>query len=152
MTGSNVNSYVAKFEDLCRLAEYTVGSEETVYLFMQGLTKQIQKEVLRPPILTTYYDTKQRAIDAARSVQLIEALAKNKTRGNNPSFQRFRTQFGGNRPFNPFFQPNQQQQNNQAFRGNPRPQYNSSNAPRWMANQPVPMDLSCSRAPVNRNW
>ena len=103
MIGSNVDSYVAKFEDLCRLAEYTVGSEETVYLFMQGLTEQIQKEVLRPPIPTTYYDTKQRAIDAARSVQLIEALAKNKTRGNNPSFQRFRTQFGGNRPFNPFF-------------------------------------------------
>ena len=45
--------------------EYTVGSEETVYLFMQGLTEQIQKEVLRPPIPTTYYDTKQRAIDAA---------------------------------------------------------------------------------------
>ena len=99
--------------------EYTVGSEETVYLFMQGLTEQIQKEVLRPPIPTTYYDTKQRAIDAARSIQLIEALAKNKMRGNNPLFQWFRTQFGGNRPFNPFFQPNQQPQNNQAFRGNP---------------------------------
>ena len=58
MTGSNVDSYVAKFEDLCRLAGYTVGNEETVYLFMQGLTEQIQKEVLRPPIPTTYYDTK----------------------------------------------------------------------------------------------
>ena len=46
---------------------------------MQGLTEQIQKEVLHPPILTTYYDIKQQAIDAARSVQLIEALAKNKT-------------------------------------------------------------------------
>ena len=98
---------------------YTVGSEETVYLFMQGLTEQIQKEVLRPPIPTTYYDTKQRAIDAAQSVQLIEALAKNKTQGNNPSFQRFRAQFGGNRPFNPFFRPNQQQQPNQPPRGNP---------------------------------
>ena len=65
MTGSNVNSYVTKFEDLCRLAGYTVGSEETVYLFMQGLTEQIQKEVLRPLIPTTYYDTKQQAIDAA---------------------------------------------------------------------------------------
>ena len=119
---------------------------------MQGLTEQIQKEVLCPLILTTYYDTKQRAIDAAQSVQLIEALAKNKTRGNNPSFQQFRAQFGGNRPFNPFFRPNQQQQPNQPPRGDPRPQYNSSNAPRWMANQPVPMDLSRSRAPVNRNW
>ena len=46
MTGSNVDSYVAKFEDLCHLAGYTIESEETVYLFMQGLTEQIQKEVL----------------------------------------------------------------------------------------------------------
>ncbi len=30
------------------------------------------------------------------------------------------------------------------------PQYNSTNAPRWMNNTPVPMDLSRGRAPFNR--
>ena len=59
---------------------------------------------------------------------------------------------GTKRGVNLFFRPNQQQQNTQLPRGNPQPQYNSSNAPRWMANQPIPMDLSHSRAPVNRNW
>src|SRR6266851_6766237 len=29
------------------------------------------------------------------------------------------------------------------------PQYNSTNAPRWMNNVPVPMDLSRGRAPFN---
>jgi len=34
---------------------------------------------------------------------------------------------------------------------NRRPQFNSTNAPRWMANQPVPMDLDCACA-SSRNW
>jgi len=32
---------------------------------------------------------------------------------------------------------------------NSNPQYNSSNAPQWMQNMAVPMDLSCTRAPTH---
>jgi len=35
--------------------------------------------------------------------------------------------------------------------GQGRPQFNSTNTPRWMANQPVPMDLNRACA-SNRNW
>jgi len=35
--------------------------------------------------------------------------------------------------------------------GQGRPQFNSTNTPRWMANQSVPMDLDCAHA-SNRNW
>ena len=68
----------------------------------------------------------------------------------------------GNQPRQGFFNSNQEGQGNlfgqqcgPGFHlqgeGQARPQYNSTNTPRWMANQPVPMDLdrACTQ---NRNW
>src|SRR6266851_4769584 len=53
--------------------------------------------------------------------------------------------FGSNPAFRPSYRP-------PAPSGPPLqiPQYNSTNAPRWMNNTPVPMDLSRNQAPFNR--
>ena len=37
MVDRDIDTYSANFEDLCQLARYTVGNEETVYTYIQGL-------------------------------------------------------------------------------------------------------------------
>ena len=61
--------------------------------------------------------------------------------------------FGGNRNFGTFA-PQQQhpQWNNTRPQGQSSPQYNSSNAPRWMNNTPVPMNINRNRAPTRGNY
>ena len=121
------------------MAGYTVGNEETVNLFLKGFDNapDVLNLILSPPLVTTYYEIKERAISATRSRQLVNAIKK-RTFGN----------FGGFRPpqNRPFFQ-----RNNPA--PPPRPQYNSSNAPRTWNNVAVPMDTSArSRAPNRGRW
>ncbi len=95
--------------------------------------------ILAPPILTTYYELKDRAINVTKSQQLINVIQRNTPGG----FNNFRP------PTNrPFFQRGSQppwDQNQYTQR-----QYNSTNAPCWLNNTLVPMDTSAQfRAPPN---
>jgi Zinc knuckle len=122
----DIDQYISTFETLARKAQYTIGSRESMNLFLKGFSNAqdiVERVIDKSP--TDYYDLKNKAIMVVKNRQLLRAMR------NTP---------------NPFFQRPQQ--------GPPRPQrtsYNSSNAPPWMNNHAVPMDLSRGRAPNNRN-
>ena len=119
-------------------------------MFIDGLDPRILGEVLCAPIPDTYQEIKQRAVDVTKVSLLVEAIHARRNQGN-PQFtnqRNFQNTFGQNRPQHPFFQRNLAQPAN-----NPnRPQYNSTNAPRWMNNIPVPMDIGRSQRGQNQNW
>jgi hypothetical protein len=145
-----VDEYISKFEGLACLAGYTQRSTESTHYFLKGLTRSILEEVMRGNAPTTYAAIKQKAIDCTRSQQLLNSLLNRRTGtgfqgGAFGQFQRQQQQR------QPFFHPNNFNnrgggQTNTA----PRPQYNSSNAPRSYNNIPVPIaiDLDRTRAPT----
>ena len=136
-----IDQYIADFEDLVNLSRYTVGNDKTINLFLKGFknTRDVLGGILSPPILVMYYAIKVRAISITKSRQLINAIQRNAPGG-----------FGAFRPMQNYPPPR---------RGNypPRPQnqyaqrqYNSTNAPPWLNNTPMPMDTSAkTRAPPN---
>ncbi len=135
----DIDQYITDFKDLANLSGYPVGNDETINLFLKGFehARDLLHRILAPPLLTTYYDLKTRAINVTKSRQLINLIQRNSPGG----FNNFRPQLN-----KPFFQ-----------RGNLLPQnqygqwqYNSTNAPRWLNNTPVPVDTSARfRAPPN---
>ena len=146
----DIDQYISSFEELARQAGYTQGDDATTHYFVKGLAPSVLIDVYKPPVPQTYAEIKQRAIDSTRSRMLIDdILGKRRVpgRGPPPPPRPFGRPPGQNRPFF--------SQNNTPPRGPPTaPQYNSTNAPRWMNNTPVPMDLSRARAPTwrgNRN-
>jgi hypothetical protein len=138
----HIDQYVARFEDLARLAGYTVGNSETINIFLRGLDPDVLRTVLLSENVDTYDQIRQHAISATRSKQLIVAIQGRGAQSNNNAFQHFQ---GQRRPYRPFFQHGNQGNPQQQQR---RPHYNSTNAPHWMNNTPVPMDLSRARAPT----
>src|SRR6267142_871058 len=52
-----INQYIARFEDLARLAGYTVGNEETINFFLKGLSQSVLEDVMKPLFATTYNET-----------------------------------------------------------------------------------------------
>jgi hypothetical protein len=62
-----IDEYIAKFEDLCRKAGYTVGSSEVTYQFLKGLPKHILEDVVKGPQTGDFIELKQRAIQVTRS-------------------------------------------------------------------------------------
>ena len=65
----DIDQYIADFEDLANLSGYTVGNDETINLFLKGFenTCDLLYGILAPPILTTYYELKDRAINVTKS-------------------------------------------------------------------------------------
>jgi hypothetical protein len=138
----HIDQYVACFEDLARLAGYTVGNSETINIFLRGLDPDVLKTILSSENVDTYDQIRQCAISATRSKQLIAAIQGRGAQSNNNAFQHFQ---GQRHPYRPFFQRGNQGNPQQQQR---RPHYNSTNAPCWMNNTPVPMDLSRACAPT----
>ena len=128
---------MAKFKDLTTLAGYTIRSAETINLFLKGLTlaPDVFDKVMDYPTPNNYHELRDKAISVVKARQLVNALKKTTALMGRFVPQPFRPQ---NRPPAPSGPP-------------PHfPQYNSTNAPRWMNNTPVPMDLSRGRALFNR--
>jgi len=144
-----IDQYISSFEELARTAGYTQGDEATTHYFIKGLSPSVMIDVLKPPMPLTYANIKQCAIDSTCSRMLIDDIlgkcrsGQGRGRGQPPRFGSFgRDQ----QQYRPFFQ---QQRQSQAPPQRQQ-QYNSTNAPRWMNNTPVPMDLSRTRAPTWR--
>jgi len=78
-----IDDYIARFEDLSRIAGYDANSGAVFQLFTKGLPDDILKEVLTSPTPTTYIDLKDKAISATRSKVLINNIlrARNPNRG-----------------------------------------------------------------------
>jgi hypothetical protein len=71
-----IDTYIAKFEELARQARYTAGNAETVHTFIKGLTPSVMEEVLKPPLVQGYHAMKQKAIECTRSKVLLENILK----------------------------------------------------------------------------
>jgi|SRR6267142_2574304 len=112
-----------------------------INFFLKGLSQSVLEDVMKPLFATTYNDIKDRAIQTTKAKQLIEGIH---ARHNYPSTQTFQNTFGTQQQWPHFFNRRNQYQQRQTA---PTPQYNSSNTPRSMNNQPVPMDISRSRFP-----
>ena len=170
MRWPDIAQYIADFEKFARQAGYTQGNAETTDLFLKGLPARVLTDVLKPPYAVGYNATKQKALEATQALVLLDAIvsaqrpqtaaSSNRSGGNAPSYASPSTQ--GNAPYRPFFSQNyggggnykENNWNNNQQRGGQQQQpqqrqYNSTNAPRWMNNQPVPMDVDRARAP---NW
>src|SRR6266850_879610 len=161
-----IDEYISKFEDLCRKSNYMTGNSEVTYMFLKGLPKSLLEDVLKAPQAVDYPALKERAIQATRTQQLLQNILRQRPQANQTgqTYRPFIPHGGfrggafGNFPRNNNYQrggfqnsyrpsgftDNRSNQTNQ-----PRPQYNSTNAPRSMNNVPVPMDLDRTR--FNRN-
>ena len=142
-----IDEYIAKFEDLCRKAGYTVGSSEVTYQFLKGLPKHILEDVIKGPQTGDFTELKQRAIQVTRSQELLNNILKqqssNTTYIPRPQFQPRGFRGGAFANFQKNFQGNP----NRTFNNQQNPnRFNSSNAPRSMNNVPVPMDIGRTRA------
>ncbi len=64
----DIDQYIADFEDLTNLSGYTVRNNETINLFLKGFKHacDLLGGILAPPILTTYYELKDRAINVTK--------------------------------------------------------------------------------------
>src|SRR5713226_3009918 len=154
MKWPDVDTYISSFEELLHLAEYTAGNNESANLFLCGLPRSIATEVMKAPLPTGYEEMKQKAIDVTRSSQIIQSMFGNQ--GDSRGSNRGNWQNAPPRQTQPFFQCPQQTMRgwtppdpstNRNLIRNWTPPVNSSNAPPVFNNQPVPMDLSHSRAP-----
>jgi hypothetical protein len=142
MEPRKIDQYISKFEELARHANYTVGNEKTARLFLEGLTTQVMQNVLTTDGLNGYEDYKRCAVDTNKNRSILSQILQSRDgrqKGGTPRYS-----FGPqNNQRNPFF-----------YRGSnlnyarQTLQYNMSNAPPSMNNQPVAMDLSRSDA----NW
>ncbi len=74
-----IDQYIVDFEDLANLSGYTVRNNETINLFLKGFehARDLLGGMLAPPILTTYYKLKDRAINVTKSRQLINTIQRN---------------------------------------------------------------------------
>jgi len=170
-----IDEYISKFEDLCHKSNYMTGNSEVTYMFLKGLPKSLLEDVLKAPQAVDYPATKERAIQATRTQQLLQNILRQRPQANQtgqsyrPPFiprSGFRGGAFGNFQRNNNYQrggfqtnycpfgymgnnncPSYQNQSNQTRPNNPP--YNSTNALRSMNNVPVPMDLN--RARFNRN-
>ena len=81
----DIDQYIADFEDLANLSGYTVGNDETINLFLKGFEHacDLLHGILAPPLLTTYYDLKTRAINVTKSRQLINSIQRSSLGGFN---------------------------------------------------------------------
>ena len=78
----DVDGYIAKFEELARIAEYNTGSMETIQLFLNGLDRKILAKVMGVPVPITYLQFKNRAVQVTKAQQVIEGIL-GETRGPN---------------------------------------------------------------------
>jgi len=151
------------------------GNSEVTYMFLKGLPKSLLEDVLKAPQAADYPATKERAIQATRTQQLLQSILRqcpqvnqtgqtykppfiprggfrggafeNFQRNNNYQRGGFQNNYRPSGYLGNNNRPAYQNQFNQARPANP--QYNSTNASRSMNNVPVPMDLD--RARFNRN-
>ncbi len=131
----DIDSYIADFKQTVRKALYWLGSHEMNQQFLSGLPRDVAEDVMCYPMPITYQEHTEKALASVRSKVLL------------------RNVFGGNRTFGTF--PAQQQRlqwSNPRPQGQNTPQYNSSNAPCWMNNTPVPMNIDRNRAPTRGNY
>jgi len=77
-----IDEYISKFEDLCRKSNYMTGNSEVTYMFLKGLPKSLLEDVLKAPQAVDYPATKERAIQATRTQQLLQNILQQRPQAN----------------------------------------------------------------------
>lgn len=117
MRPPEVDTYIAKFQNLCHKAGYTAGSTEVIYLFLKGLPKPVLEDVVKGPQTTNFEELKERTIQVTRSQELLNNILKQQSHGNQstpqPQFQPRGFQGGAFRGFQRFNMTFQNQRTNQ---------------------------------------
>jgi Retrotransposon gag protein len=147
MRFTEIDQYIADFEELVCRAGYTIESEETISFFLNGLTPSILDAIIAPPFPENYNQYKAKAVQHTKARQMVEAIRARRGIPNNHPQNMF------NQPRNTFQPCNWNQRFNQQNPQQPlrQPAYKSTNAPCLSYNNvQVPMDLSRTRAPNNR--
>jgi hypothetical protein len=70
----DVDQYISDFKDLVRQAGYTVGNEETIGFFLNGLSPSILEEVIRDPFPQNYNGYKVKAVNITKGKQMIKLI------------------------------------------------------------------------------
>jgi Retrotransposon gag protein len=70
----DIDQYIADFEELVRRAGYTIGSEETIGFFLNGLTPSVLDAIIAPPFPENYQQHKAKAIQHTKAKQMVEAI------------------------------------------------------------------------------
>jgi hypothetical protein len=143
MKENDIDAYIAKFEELSRQANYTIGNEQSVQLFERGLSRPVLADCVRAPPVHGYNAIKERAIHSAAAQKILDnRFGRTGNNQNKPS--------AGNRNyFRPFLTNYNQRQTTYSAPQRQNQQYNSSNAPPAYNNQPVAMDLGQTKF---RQW
>jgi hypothetical protein len=73
---SEINEYIATFEDLVVHAGYNLASQEAINIFLKGFNKNrsLLDKVFTPPVPTTYGAMKRRLIAIVKSMQLVNSI------------------------------------------------------------------------------
>jgi hypothetical protein len=69
-----IDQYIADFEELVRCAGYTIGSEETISFFLNGLTLSVLDAIVAPPFPENYNQYKAKAVQHTKARQMVEAI------------------------------------------------------------------------------
>jgi hypothetical protein len=89
----DVDQYISNFEDLVQQASYTVGNEETIGFFLNGLSPSILEEVIRDPFPQNYNEYKAKVVNITKGRQMIELI---RARRGIPNLRGFNNTFGQN--------------------------------------------------------
>jgi hypothetical protein len=69
-----IDQYIADFKELVCRAGYTIGSEETIGFFLNGLTPGILDAIVTPPMPENYNQYKAKAVQHTKARQMVEAI------------------------------------------------------------------------------
>jgi hypothetical protein len=62
-----IDEYTMEFARLTREVGYQPGSAESIQAYLKGLPTSVAKDVLRPPLVHTFPQILQRAIESVKS-------------------------------------------------------------------------------------
>jgi len=142
-----IDTYVAEFEKLVRKSGYMLGSREMNQHFVAGLPMAVTEDILKDPEPTTYPEILCKTLASVCTKQTIWALYKRGNQNQSNSYCPLQNAWcPQNTPQRPSFPQNNYRAPQRNLSYNNSPQYNFSNAPHWMQNMAVPMDLSRTRA------
>jgi hypothetical protein len=137
----DIDGHIAEFEDLIVKANYNLGSQEAINLFLKVFShnRNLLDKVFTPPVPETYKAMKRHMVAIVKSMQLVNSITQNAS-----DFH----------PFQRSSQPQFLQGNQQPTQGYAPQQVNSSNVLPWMCNMLVPIDTSnhtCAPRQVQNN-
>jgi hypothetical protein len=75
----DINGHIAEFEDLIVKANYNLGSQKAINLFLKGFShnRSLLDKVFTPPVPETYEMMKRCMVAIVKSMQLVNSIAQN---------------------------------------------------------------------------